>query len=144
MRWDISSNFKSQKTAHRAAKRPPAGNKKLSKVTSGYGGLMIPLGRIRATPKNGDYMGVPQKNEYFRAKNEPRRPSRRPPCNGFNTKTLNSWYPVMTVTKKLDDVTKKLIWGQKTAFLSLFGPENPFLSTLRQSNPLVSPQTDPT
>ena len=37
---------------------------------------MIPLGRIRATPKNGDYMGVPQKNEYFRAKNEPRRPPR--------------------------------------------------------------------
>ena len=144
MRWDISSNFKSQKTAHRAAKRPPAGNKKLSKVTSGYGGLMIPLGRIRATPKNGDYMGVPQKNEYFRAKNEPRRLPRRPPCNGFNTKTLNLWYPVMTVTKNWMTSRKKLIWGQKTAFLSLFGPENPFLSTLRQSNPLVSPQTDPT
>ena len=39
---------------------------------------MIPLGRIRATPKNGDFMGVPQKNEYFRAKNERRRPPRRP------------------------------------------------------------------
>ena len=25
----------------------PAGNQKLSKITSGYGGLMIPLGRIR-------------------------------------------------------------------------------------------------
>ena len=87
-------------------------------------------------------MDVAQKNEYFRAKNEPRRPPGRPSCNGLNTKTLNLWYPVMTVTKKLDDVTKKLIWGQKTAFLSLFGPENPFHSTLCQSNPLVSPQTD--
>ena len=144
MRWDISSNFKSQKTAHRAAKRPPAGNQKLSKITSGYGGLMIPLDRIRATPKNGGYMVVAQKNEYFWAKNEPWRPPRRPPCNVFNTKTLPLWYSVMTVTKKLDVVMKKLIWGQKTAFLSRSGPENPFLSTLRQSNPLVSPQTDPT
>ena len=36
------------------AKRPP----KLSRVTSGYGGLKIPLGQIRLTPKNGGYMGV--------------------------------------------------------------------------------------
>ena len=105
---------------------------------------MIQLGQIRATPKNGGYMGVAQKNEYFRAKNEPWRPPRRPACNVFNTKTLPLWYSVMTVTKKLDVVMKKLIWGQKTAFLSRFGPENPFLSTLCQSYPLVSPQTDPT
>ena len=77
---------------------------------------MIPLGRIRATPKNGDYMGVPQKNEYFRAKNEPRRPPRRPSCNGLNTKTLNLWYPVMTVTKKWMTSRKKLIWGKKLHF----------------------------
>ena len=81
---------------------------------------MIPLGWIRATPKNGDYMGVPQKNEYFRAKNEPRRPPRRPPCNGFNTKTLNSWYPVMTVTKKLDDVRKKIDLGPKNCIFEPF------------------------
>ena len=49
--------------------------------------------------KNGGYMGVAQKNEYFRAKNEPWRPPRRPPCYVFNTKTLPLWYPVMTVTK---------------------------------------------
>ena len=80
--WDISSNFKSQKTAHRAAKRPPAGNQNLSKVTSGYVGLMIQLGRIHTTPKNGGYMGEAQKNEYFRAKNH-----------------YHLWYSVMTVTK---------------------------------------------
>ena len=54
---------------------------------------MIPLGRIRATPKNGGYMDVGQKNEYFWAKNGPRRPPRRPLCNRFNTKTF--WCPVM-------------------------------------------------
>ena len=43
-----------QKTARRAAKRPPAGKLKLSRVTSRY----IPLGRIRMTPKNRGYMGV--------------------------------------------------------------------------------------
>ena len=47
-----------QKTARRAAKRPPAGKLKLSRVTLGYGELKIPLGRIRLTPKNGGYMGV--------------------------------------------------------------------------------------
>ena len=46
------------KTARRVAKRPPTGKPKLSRVTSGYGGLKIPLGRIRLTPKNGGYMGV--------------------------------------------------------------------------------------
>ena len=47
-----------QKTARRAAERPPAGKLKLSRVTLGYGGLKIPLGWIRLTPKNGGYMGV--------------------------------------------------------------------------------------
>ena len=74
---------------------------------------MIPLGRIRATPKNGGYMDVAQKNEYFRAKNGPRRPPRRPLCNRFNTKTLPFWCPVMKVTKKLGGITKKWIWGRK-------------------------------
>ena len=45
-------------TARRAAKRPPTGKPKLSRVTSGCGGVMIPLGWIRLTPKNGGYMGV--------------------------------------------------------------------------------------
>ena len=137
MRWDISSNFKSQKTAHRAAKRPPAGNKKLSKVTSGYGGLMIPLGRIRATPKNGGYMDVAQKNEYLRAKNGPWRPPRLPLCNRFNTKTLPFWCPIMKVTKKLDDITKKWIWGRKNC---IFGSKKDhFRQSLLENGPPSSP-----
>ena len=47
-----------RETARRAAKRPPTGKPKVSRVTSGYGGLMIPLSRVRLTPKNGGYMGV--------------------------------------------------------------------------------------
>ena len=53
-----------RKTARQAAKRPPTGKLKLSRVTSGYGGLKIPLGRIHLTPKNGGYMG---ENGDFRA-----------------------------------------------------------------------------
>ena len=47
-----------RKTARRAAKRPPTGKPKVSRVTSGYGGLMIPLSRVRPTQKNGGYIGV--------------------------------------------------------------------------------------
>ena len=36
-----------RKTTRRTAKRPPTGKPKLSRVTSGYGGLMIPLSRVR-------------------------------------------------------------------------------------------------
>ena len=53
-----------QKTVRRAAERPPTRKLKLSRVTSGYGGLKIPLGRIHLTPKNGGYMG---ENGDFRA-----------------------------------------------------------------------------
>ena len=45
-------------TVRRAAKRPPTGKPKLSRVTSGYGGLTIPLSQIRLALKNGGYMGV--------------------------------------------------------------------------------------
>ena len=47
-----------RKTARRAAKRPPTGKPKLSRVASGYGGLMIPLSRVRTTRKNGGFIGV--------------------------------------------------------------------------------------
>ena len=46
-----------RKTAHRAAEQPPTGKLKLSRITSGYGGLKIPLGQIRLNAKNGGYMG---------------------------------------------------------------------------------------
>ena len=46
------------KMAHQAAKQLPTRKPKLSRVTSGYGGLMIPLSRVRPTQKNGGYIGV--------------------------------------------------------------------------------------
>ena len=45
-------------TARREAKRSPTGKPKVSRVTPGYGGLMIPLSRIHLSPKKGGYMGV--------------------------------------------------------------------------------------
>ena len=45
-------------TVCRAAKRPPTGKPKVSRVTSGYGGLMIPLSRDRLSRKNGGFIGV--------------------------------------------------------------------------------------
>ena len=42
--------------------------------------------------------------------------------NMSNTKTLSFWCLVMMVTKKLEDVDKKLISGQKTHFLAQKGP----------------------
>ena len=46
------------KTARRAAERPPTQKLKVSRVTSGYGGDMIPSIRVRPSPKKGGYMGV--------------------------------------------------------------------------------------
>ena len=40
-------------TTRQAAKRPPIGKPKVSRVTSGYGGLMIPLSQFRLTKKRG-------------------------------------------------------------------------------------------
>ena len=40
-----------QKTARQAAKPPPTRKPKLSRVTSGYGGLMIPLSWVRLSQK---------------------------------------------------------------------------------------------
>ena len=47
-----------QKTARRAAERPPTGKPKVSRVTSGCGEVMIPLSRVCPSPKKGGYMGV--------------------------------------------------------------------------------------
>ena len=48
----------SRKTTRRATKRPPTRKPKLSRVTSGHGGHMIPWSRVRLTWKNGGYIGV--------------------------------------------------------------------------------------
>merc|ERR1712130_878420 len=55
-----------RKTGRRAAERPPTRKLKLSRVTSGYGGLKIPLGRIHLTPKNGGYMCENGRNSVAR------------------------------------------------------------------------------
>ena len=97
---------------------------------------MIPLGWIRATPKNGVFMGVPQKNEYFRAKNEPWRPPRRPPCNVFNTKTLPLWYSVMTVTKSWMSSRKNWFGAKKLHFWAVLGLKIRFFLRYANLTPL--------
>ena len=57
-------------TASQAAKRPPTGKLKVSRVTSGYRGLMIPLSRDRPSPKTllfglkSIFCGQPKKDCY--------------------------------------------------------------------------------
>ena len=46
-----------RKTARRATKRPPPGNPKVSRVTSGYRGLMIQMSWVRLSQKNGGFIG---------------------------------------------------------------------------------------
>ena len=93
-----------QKTARRATKGPLTGKPKLSRVISGYGGLMIPLSQIRLTPKMGVIWVKRKKIQIFRPKMGP------VGCpvanNGVNTKTLSFWSAVMMVTKFLDDFPK--------------------------------------
>ena len=47
-----------QKTARQAAKQPPTRKPMVSKVTSGYGGDMIPSSWVRLSPIKGGYVGV--------------------------------------------------------------------------------------
>ena len=47
-----------QETARRAGKRPSTGKPNVSKVTSGYGGDMIPSSWVRPSPIKGGYVGV--------------------------------------------------------------------------------------
>ena len=54
----VISGKRGHETARRAAKQAPTGKPNVSRVTSWYWGLMVPLSRIRLTPKNGGYMGV--------------------------------------------------------------------------------------
>ena len=53
-------------TARRATKRPPTGKPKVFRVTSGYGGLMIPLSRVRLSPEKVGYVGVALKHRHRR------------------------------------------------------------------------------
>ena len=53
------------KTAPRAAEWAPTGKLKVSKVTSGYGEVMVPLNRVRLSARKGGYMGVALKKSDF-------------------------------------------------------------------------------
>ena len=79
-------------------------------------GSYDPIELDPSEPKKWGLYGRSVKNAHFRAKNGPRRPPRGPPCDAVNTKKLSFWYPAMMASKNLDDVSKKLISGQKTAF----------------------------
>ena len=45
-------------TARRMAKRPPTRKPMVSRVPSGYGGVVIPLSRDRPSQKKGGFIGV--------------------------------------------------------------------------------------
>ena len=44
--------------AFRTAEWAPTGKPKVSRVTSGYGDVMVPLGGVRLRPQKTGYMGV--------------------------------------------------------------------------------------
>ena len=71
-------------------------------------------------PKKKGFYGCSEKkirfSGYFWAKNGLLQPPRSSFSNMSDTKTLSFWCLVMMVTKKLEDVDKKLISGQKKHF----------------------------
>ena len=77
-------------------------------------------------PKKKGFYGCSVKKSDFRAIFVPKMASCSPPwsslSNMSDTKTLSFWCLVMMVTKKLEDVDKKLISGQKTHFWAQKGP----------------------
>jgi len=116
----ILSN-RGHKTAPRAAEWAPTGKLKVSKVTSGYGEVMVPLNRVRLSARKGGYMGVALKNLIFYpflGRKYALAPHRSPPCNTVNTKRLLFLCLVMMVTKNLEGVSIKWISVQKSAFLA--------------------------
>ena len=131
-------------TARRAAKRPPTGKPKVFRVTSGYGGLMIPLSRVRLSPEKVGYVGVAQKNLILGpilGQKHVLAPPRSLPGIMINMKTLSFWCPVMIVAKNLEDAHKKWILGPKTALL---GPKRPILGNRAQKTARRAAKRPPT
>ena len=50
--------YEGHKAAWQAAEWAPTGKPKVSRVTSGYGGVVIPLSRDRPSQRNGGFIGV--------------------------------------------------------------------------------------
>ena len=131
-------------TACRASKRPATVKPKLSRVTSGYGGLMIPLSRVRLSPEKVGYVGVAQKNLILGpilGQKHVLAPPRSLPGIMINMKTLSFWCPVMIVAKNLEDAHKKWILGPKTALL---GPKRPILGNRAQKTACRAAKRPPT
>ena len=131
-------------TARRAAKRPPTGKPKVFRVTSGYGGLMIPLSRVRLSPEKVGYVGVAQTNLILGpilGQKHVLAPPRSLPGIMINMKTLSFWCPVMIVAKNLEDAHKKWILGPKTALL---GPKRPILGNRAQKTARRAAKRPPT
>ena len=131
-------------TVRRAAKRPPTGKPKVSRVTSGYGGLMIPLSRVRLSPEKVGYVGVALKNLILRpilGQKHVLAPPRSLPGIMINMKTLSFWCPVMIVAKNLEDAHKKWILVPKTALLS---PKRPIFGNRAQKTACRAAEWPPT
>ena len=128
-------------TARRAAKRPPTGKPKVFRVTSGYGGLMIPLSRVRLSPEKVGYVGVALKNLILRpilGQKHVLAPPRSLPGIMINMKTLSFWCPVIIEAKNLEDAHKKMDFGPKN---STFGPKKAHFGQSGPKNGLPSGQT---
>ena len=88
-------------------------------------GSYDPIGSNPSETKKGVLYECSVKNQIFGpflAHKRALMPPRRPPCKAVNAKPLSFWCLVMMVTKKLEDVDKKLISGQKTHFWAQKGP----------------------
>ena len=94
----LITSLRSKKMTRQAAKRPPTGKPKVSKVTSGYGGDMIPsLGP--SEPNKGGLCGCSVKKVEFWAKNGP-------PYNAVNTNKFSFRCSAMMVAAFLSDPGK--------------------------------------
>ena len=99
--------FSILKTARRVAKRPPTGKPKLSRVTSGYGGLII-----RRTRKNGGYIIYRRsvKKGRFSGQNWAPRPVVK---RGQHKNVVFVVSSHADTNKKLDDFRKRNYFGRK-------------------------------
>ena len=125
-------------TACRAAKRQPTGKPKVFRVTSGYGGLMIPLSRVRLSPEK---VGVAQKNLILGpilGQKHVLAPPRSLPGIMINMKTLSFWCPVMIVAKNFGGCPQKMDFGPKN---STFGPKKAHFGQPGPKNGLPNGQT---
>ena len=125
--------------ARRAAKRPPNGKPKLSRATSGYGGLMIPLSQVYPSQKYGCFIGVELNNSEFAGKKWAPAAGPRPDLQRGQHKNVASWVSSHESNKKFGLFTEKLDLGPKNC---IFSQKFCIFFTLHLWNPLFLAQTD--